>query len=63
MNSKEYIEEAERDLLHAYNRYQIVLDRGEGVFLYDTEGKKYLDLLPELQYLHWDTATENTMTL
>ena len=45
MNSKEYIEEAERDLLHAYNRYQIVLDRGEGVFLYDTEGKKYLDFV------------------
>lgn len=40
---KEYIEEAEQALLHTYNRYQIVLDRGEGVYLYDTEGKKYLD--------------------
>ena len=40
---KAYIEEAERDLLHTYNRYQIVLDRGEGVYLYDTDGKKYLD--------------------
>ena len=40
---KEYIAEAEKDLLHTYNRYQIVLDKGEGVHLYDTDGKKYLD--------------------
>ena len=40
---KEYIEQAEMDLLHTYNRYQIVLDRGEGVHLYDLEGKEYLD--------------------
>ena len=40
---KEYIEEAEKALLHTYNRYQIVLDKGEGVYLYDLEGKKYLD--------------------
>lgn len=40
---KEYIEEAEQDLLHTYNRYQIVLDKGEDVYLYDLEGKKYLD--------------------
>ena len=33
MNNREYIEEAERDLLHTYNRYQIVLDRGEGVII------------------------------
>ena len=31
---KEYIAEAEKDLLHTYNRYQIVLDKGEGVHLY-----------------------------
>jgi len=40
---KEYIEQAEKDLLHTYNRFQIVLDRGEGVHLYDLEGKEYLD--------------------
>ncbi len=34
---------AESSLLHTYNRYQIVLERGEGVYLYDTDGKKYLD--------------------
>ena len=40
---KAYIEQAEKDLLHTYNRYQIVLDKGEGVHLYDIEGKEYLD--------------------
>ena len=40
---KEYIEEAEKALLHTYNRYQVVLDKGDGVYLYDVEGKKYLD--------------------
>ncbi len=42
---KQYIEEAEKALLHTYNRYQIVLDRGDGVYLYDLEGKKYLDFV------------------
>jgi predicted acetylornithine/succinylornithine family transaminase len=32
-------------LLQNYGRYPIVLDRGEGVWLYDTEGKRYLDLI------------------
>ena len=45
MTMKNYIDEAEAALLHTYNRYQIVLDRGEGVWLYDTEGKKYLDFM------------------
>lgn len=40
---KEYIEEAEKALLHTYNRYQIVFEKGEGVYLYDLNGKKYLD--------------------
>ncbi|WP_155834482.1 aspartate aminotransferase family protein [Butyrivibrio sp. FC2001] len=42
---KEYIDEAERDLLHTYNRYQVVLDKGEGVHLYDLDGKSYLDFV------------------
>ena len=43
LSMKEYIEEAEAALLHTYNRYQVVLDKGDGVYLYDMEGKKYLD--------------------
>lgn len=43
MNSTCYIEEAEKNLLHTYNRYGILLEYGKGVYLFDTEGKKYLD--------------------
>jgi len=38
-----YIQETEQAVLHTYNKAQIVLEKGEGVYLYDTEGKKYLD--------------------
>lgn len=43
MNSKEYMEQAECDLLHTYNRYGIILESGKGVFLFDTDGNRYLD--------------------
>lgn len=45
LSMKEYIDEAEKALLHTYNRYQIVLEKGEGVHLYDMEGKEYLDFV------------------
>lgn len=41
--TEEYIKRAEDVILHTYNRYQIVLEKGEGVYLEDVEGKKYLD--------------------
>lgn len=40
---KEYIDDAEKVLLHTYNRYQVVLEKGDGVYLEDIDGKKYLD--------------------
>ena len=45
MTTKDYIDIAEENLLHTYNRYQVVLDKGDGVYLYDIEGKKYLDFV------------------
>lgn len=42
---KDYIDEAESVLLHTYNRYQVVFDHGDGVHLYDMNGKKYLDFV------------------
>jgi len=36
---KQYIDEAEKVLMHTYNRYKIVLDHGKGMYLYDIEGK------------------------
>ena len=43
MNTKEYMSETEQNLLHTYNRFQIVLEKGEGVYLFDADGNKYLD--------------------
>ena len=44
----EIIERERRFLLATYNRYPIALDRGRGVFLYDREGKRYLDFVAGL---------------
>ena len=43
METDKIIETAEEHLIHTYNRYQIVLDKGDGVRLYDKNGKEYLD--------------------
>ncbi|MCI9378069.1 MAG: aspartate aminotransferase family protein [Eubacterium sp.] len=43
MDSLGYIQSAEKDLLHTYNRYGVVLEKGRDVYLFDTNGKKYLD--------------------
>lgn len=41
--SNQMIQKAENAILHTYNRFQVVFDKGEGVYLYDTDGKQYLD--------------------
>src|SRR5206468_6659123 len=49
MNTFEEIAQREQQyLLQTYNRYPVVLQRGKGVFLYDIEGKRYLDFVSGL---------------
>ena len=43
MDSKTIMTEAEELLMKTYNRFKIVLDHGDGVYLYDNDGKAYLD--------------------
>ena len=43
MSMYEQMEQAEKSILHTYNRFPVMFDRGEGCRLYDTEGKEYLD--------------------
>ena len=43
MSKQEYMDKAEQYLLHTYNRFPVVFERGQGVYLYDTDGKEYLD--------------------
>ena len=58
MTQKEYIDKAERALLHTYNRYQVVFDHGDGVYLYDLDGNG----LPEF-FLISDDGNEYSATL
>lgn len=65
-NKQAYMNEAEEALLHTYNRFQIVLDHGDGVYLYDLEGKKYLDFAAGIavfalgyHYTGYDDAVKN----
>lgn len=43
MRMNEQMNHAEENILHTYNRFPVMFDHGEGCYLYDTEGKKYLD--------------------
>ena len=43
--SQQIFEKDKQGYLPVFNRYQIVLDHGEGVYLYDNEGKQYIDFL------------------
>lgn len=64
MNS--YMEEAEEVILHTYNRFPVVFERGGGVYLEDTQGKKYLDFAAGIavfalgyHYPGYDAALKN----
>jgi len=45
MNSHDYIEREEKYGAHNYHPLPVVLERGEGVYLWDVEGKRYYDFL------------------
>src|SRR5438093_8180042 len=47
-DTNEIIERERQFLLQTYHRYPLVLQRGKGVFLYDLDGKKYLDFVAGL---------------
>jgi ornithine--oxo-acid transaminase len=52
MENKEYIEIEERFGAHNYHPLDIVISRGEGVWVYDTEGRRYLDCLSSYSALN-----------
>lgn len=43
MAANEYMRKTDENLVHTYNRFPVTFERGEGVYLYDIDGKKYLD--------------------
>ena len=40
---QEYMQKGEDYILKTYNRYPVVFEKGDGVCLYDMDGKRYLD--------------------
>jgi len=47
-----YISEVENCCAHNYHPLPVVLEKGEGVWVYDIEGKKYLDMLSSYSALN-----------
>jgi len=45
MNTKDYIQREDKYGAHNYHPLPVVLDRGEGVYVWDVEGKRYYDFL------------------
>ena len=45
---QELVERERQYVLQTYNRYPVAFERGKGVFLFDFEGKKYLDFVSGL---------------
>src|SRR5712692_1849956 len=43
MSTQELIDQEKQYVLQTYKRPPFVLDHGEGVYLYDTDGNQYLD--------------------
>ena len=57
---QEYIEQGEQYILKTYNRFPVVLEKGEGVYLYDADQKKYLDFgagIAAVSYTHLTLPT------
>ncbi len=52
MNTREHIELAEEYSAHNYLPLPVVLTRGEGVWVWDIEGRKYLDMLSSYSALN-----------
>src|SRR5262244_1518010 len=46
--TEEVIQREKQFLLQTYNRYPLAVERGKGVFLFDLDGRKYLDFVAGL---------------
>lgn len=63
MVTNEFKEYAESAIIHTYNRFSVAFDHGDGVYLYDTDGKKYLILPRVLRSMPLDITWKNIKRL
>lgn len=59
MTTNDIINTAESHLIHTYNRYQIAFDHGQGVYLYDNDGREYLDFCAGIAVFALGYGNEN----
>ena len=52
MNTTDIINHDKQDYFPVFARYDIVLDHGDGAYLYDTDGKAYLDYLAGIAVIY-----------
>lgn len=45
MSTEEIINQTEQYVLHTYNRFPMAIDHGEGVHVFDADGKEYIDFM------------------
>ena len=57
----EYMEKAEQYLVHTYNRFNVVIDKAKGVYVYDVNGKKYLDFASGRTRLFLQTVAQRLL--
>ena len=58
---EEYISRSEQVILHTYNRFPVVLEKGDGVYLTDVKEKNIWILAPASLCLHWVIITRTMM--
>lgn len=49
MNAKDYMDREARYGAHNYHPLPVVLERGEGIFVWDTDGKRYYDFCQHIR--------------
>ncbi len=53
MTSQDFIQKEDKYGAHNYHPLPVVLEKGEGVYVWDVEGNKYFDLVPQESLLIW----------
>ena len=59
MDKQQIMNTAESVLMHTYGRFPMVLDHGEGLYLYETDGTKYLDFAAGIAVFALGYSNEN----
>ena len=62
MKMTDYIDMGEQYILHTYNRFPVVFEKGDGVYLYDVNQNHIWILRQELRFLPWDITIRRIMT-